>query len=118
MADTVIRSGEVEAAFTEWKATRRELLESGDETDSADHPIWDRLQDAEERIMQLDETGPRIAEIRLWVSLIKFGLLYESDHEAARREDTDWLLQYAKSGEQQNEAILYAIKALRGENVA
>ncbi|RSU47541.1 hypothetical protein [Sphingomonas sp. S-NIH.Pt15_0812] len=118
MASTIIQSADTEAAFSEWKAIRYEIRTGGDETDSADHPLWNRMRDAEDRIMQSEETGPRVAEIRLWVGIITFGLLYESDHEAARREDADWLLQYAKSGEQQNEAILYAIKALRGENVA
>lgn len=113
MGDDITRSAGTEAAFAEWKAIHEEISRSGDETDSADHPLWDRLQNAETRIMQSDETGPRVAEIRLWVGLTKFGLLYQSEHEAARREDADWLLRYARSGEQQNEAMLHAIKALR-----
>lgn len=118
MANNIIQAADTEAAYARWNAVRAEIRSSGDETDSAEHPLWGRLRDAEERIMQSGETGPRVAEIRLWVGIITFGLLYESDHEAARREDADWLLRYAKSGEQQNQAILYAIKALRGENVA
>jgi hypothetical protein len=113
MGSDTIRSASTEAAFGEWKAIHEEISRSGDETDSAEHPLWGRLQSAENRIMQSDETGPRVAEIRLWLGLTKFGLLYQSEHEAARREDADWLLQYARSGEQQNDAILYAIKALR-----
>ena len=118
MGAHILHSADTEAAFTTWKAIREQINNSGPETDSGDHPLWVRLQEVEERIMQSGEAGPRVAEIRLWVGLIKLGLLYQSDHEAADREDADWLLQYARSGEQQNEAILYAIKALRRENVA
>ena len=118
MSAHILHSADTETAFTTWKAIREQINNSGPETDSGDHALWMRLQKVEERIMQSGEVGPRVAKIRLWAGLIKLGLLYQPDHEAADRGDADWLLQYARSGEQQNKAILYAIKALRGENVA
>lgn len=108
-------TGEVEAAFADWKATRDELNRTRDDsTDDANHPIWARLKDAELIIRDSRETGTRVAEIRLWLSMTG-DLLYTAEHDALQREDVDWLIDNANEPEFATTMALRAIKALRGE---
>jgi len=109
------RGGEVEAAFTDWKATRDELNRTEDDsTEDPNHPIWARLKRAEAIMRDSPEAGPRVAEIRLWLSLTG-DLLYDAEHKALQREDADWLLANADEPEFTTIMALRAIKALRGE---
>jgi hypothetical protein len=115
-AATASPPGEVEAAFTEWKATRAMLNASTDEdgTESPEHPVWAKLSQAEATIRDSAEVGPRVAEIRLWLS-ITGDLIYTKENEALHREDADWLLANADEPEFTTIMALRAIKALRGE---
>lgn len=106
--------GEVEAAFTEWKAIRCAInAATHDDYDEGDHPIWTRLKNAEHTIRDSRETGPRVAEIRLWLS-ITGDLVYRTEHDAMHLGDVDWLIANADDPEWSTIMALRAIKALRG----
>jgi hypothetical protein len=106
--------GEVELAFAEWKAIRRAInAATNDDYDEGDHPIWHRLKRAEHIIRDSDETGPRVAEIRMWLSLTG-DLVYRTENDAMDREDVDWLMANADEPELSTIMALRAIKALRG----
>lgn len=111
-APAVAGYSKVEAAFTEWKAVRHHLDHDDNDVTDAGHPMWDRLTGAERIIRESRETGARVAEIRLWVSVVN-DLIYAAETDAVEREDVDWLLENANEPDDSTVMILRAIKALR-----
>ena len=109
-------TSQVEAAFADWKATRDELNASSDDdgTDDAGHPIWARIKRSEMIMRDSRESGARVAEIRLWLSLTG-DLMYDDEHAALHREDAAWLLRHARDPEFTTIMALRSIQALRGE---
>ncbi len=113
-APAIASASGAEDAFTEWKAIRCAINAAmHDDYDEGDHPIWTRLTRAEHAIRDSRETGARVAEIRLWLS-ITGDLVYRAEHDAIHREDVDWLIANADEPEFSTIMALRAIKALRG----
>lgn len=113
MESSTINSGEVEAAYADWKAIRKALNSPFDDgTEDAGHPLWAKLKQAENCIMQSSEKGVRVAEIRLWLGIIT-DLLYVWENDAADRGDAEWLIEHSKGLEPVTLAALHAVKALR-----
>ena len=105
----------VETAWAEYWAAM-DAMNAAPEAESAngDSAVWQRIGTAGRIIEEAPDTGPRVAEIRLWFYLT-WVITTQDEWDAVRREDIAWLSEHRNSDEYADRIALAAIKALRTE---
>lgn len=116
IAATRIRpSNTVEAAWAEyWAAMDAMNAATEAESENGDSAVWQRIGAAGRAIEEAPDTGPRVAEIRLWFYLT-WVITTQDEWDAIRREDIAWLSEHRNSDEYADRIAVAAIKALRTE---
>lgn len=110
--------GTVEAAWSEWWSAMEAMSASPtQEQDGPDSPVWQRIKAAGRTIEEAPDTGPRVAEIRLWFYLT-WVITTQDEWDAVRREDIAWMGEHRNSDEYADAIAIAAIKALRTETRA
>lgn len=99
----------LERLFSEWKAALIRLNEQEIDSDAE----WAALDAAEEAIMRSTVATPRVAEMRLWISLQHTFTSIE-DSAAIARENISYLLAHNGGRDWNEKFLVNAIAALKG----